>query len=263
MLTAHDRASQLVWVAPTSTHHRPRPRFYTCSRVPASRGPMRGSPWLPRVLDPNIHTVRLDTASDPGEYPCRSPERDTDCCLPAGQNRRHSPTKIFGAQHLQGRLHPLPLHLACASAEASTRLLPVTPQGSILGSRLTITQAGLAPARTRGLARPHCPPFLVRRSGDGRAEPGASPATDGGRRRRVMTSTSRHRSRGVSPVQALRALGQQDPPARPPEQMAHGAERRRTGDTVKRCHQMPSRGRSAPRTQCPLPTGARSPRGVC
>jgi hypothetical protein len=108
MLTAHYQASQLVWVAPTSTHHRPRPRFYTCSRVPASSGPMRGSPWLPRVLN-----VRLDTASDPGEYPCRSPERDTDCCLPAGQNRRHSPTKIFGAQHLQGRLHPLPLHLAC------------------------------------------------------------------------------------------------------------------------------------------------------
>ncbi len=113
-----------------------------------------------RVVD-DIHTVRLDTASDPGEYPCRSPERDTDCCLPAGQNRRHSPTKIFGAQHLQGRLHPLPLHLACASAEASTRLLPVTPQGSILGSRLTITQAGLAPARTRGLARPHCPRFSL------------------------------------------------------------------------------------------------------
>jgi hypothetical protein len=154
LLDPHYRASQLVWVAPTSTHHRPRPRFYTCSRVPASRGPMRGSPWLPRILN-----VRLDTASDPGEYPCRSPWRDTDCCLPAGQNRRHSPTKIFGAQHLQGRLHPLPLHLACLSAEASTRLLPVTPQGSILGSRLTITQAGLAPARTRGLARPHCPRF--------------------------------------------------------------------------------------------------------
>jgi hypothetical protein len=68
LLDPHCRASQLVWVAPTSTHHRPRPRFYTCSRVPASRGPMRGSPWLPRVLD-----VRLDTASDPGEHPCRSP----------------------------------------------------------------------------------------------------------------------------------------------------------------------------------------------
>jgi hypothetical protein len=124
----------------------------TCSRVPASRGPMRGSPWLPHVLN-----VRLDTASDPGEYPCRSPERDTDCCLPAGQNRRHSPTILFGAQHLQGRLHPLPLHLACFRAYASTCPLPSTPQGSILGSRLTITQAGFTPARSRGLARPHCP----------------------------------------------------------------------------------------------------------
>jgi hypothetical protein len=150
LLGPHYRVSTLVWVAPTSKHHRPCPRSYTCSRVPASHGPTLGSPWLPRILN-----VRLDTASDPGEYSCRSPERDTNCCLPAGQNRRHSPTKIFGAQHLQGRLHPLPLHLACFRAYASTRLLPVTPQGSILGSRLTITQAGLAPTRTRDLARPH------------------------------------------------------------------------------------------------------------
>jgi hypothetical protein len=42
-------------------------------------------------------------------------------------------------------------------AYASTRTLPVAPHGSILGSRLTITQAGLAPARIRVLARPHCP----------------------------------------------------------------------------------------------------------
>jgi hypothetical protein len=91
-----------------------------------------------------------------------SPLFDTDCCLPAGQNRRHSPTKIFGAQHLQGRLHPLPLHLACFRDYASTCPLPSTPQGSILGWRLTITQAGLPPARSRGLARPHCPQFLLR-----------------------------------------------------------------------------------------------------
>jgi len=115
---------------------------------------MRGSPWLQRILN-----VKLDTAWDPGEYQRRSPSRSAGCCLPEGQTRRHSPTKIFGAQHLQGRLHPLPLHLACASAEASTRLLPAVPQGSILGSRLTITQAGFSPARTRGLARPHCPHF--------------------------------------------------------------------------------------------------------
>ncbi len=68
--------------------------------------------------------------------------------------------KIFGAQHLQGRHHPLPLHLACFRAYASTRPLPATPQGSILGSRRTITQAGVPPARTRGLARPHWPLIL-------------------------------------------------------------------------------------------------------
>ncbi len=74
-----------------------------------------------------------------------------------GQTRRHSPTKTFGAQHLQGRLHPLPLHLACFRAYASTRPLPFTPQGSILGSRLAITQVGMSPTRLRGIAEPHCP----------------------------------------------------------------------------------------------------------
>ena len=154
LLDPHYRVSTLVWMAPTSKHHRPCPCSYTCSRVPASSGPTLGSPWLPRILN-----VRLDTASDPGEYQRRSPSRSAGCCLPAGQNRRHSPTKPFGAQHLQGRLHPLPLHLACFRAYTSTRLLPDAPQGSILGSRRTITQAGLSPARTRDLARPHCPLF--------------------------------------------------------------------------------------------------------
>jgi hypothetical protein len=37
--------------------------FCTCSQVPASGGPTVGSPWLPRTLN-----VRLDKASDPGEY---------------------------------------------------------------------------------------------------------------------------------------------------------------------------------------------------
>ncbi len=74
-----------------------------------------------------------------------------------GQTRRHSRRKLFGVQHLQGRLHPLPLHLAFFRAYASTRLLPVAPQGSIPGSWLAITQAGVPPARPRGLARPHCP----------------------------------------------------------------------------------------------------------
>ncbi|EIC22616.1 hypothetical protein Thi970DRAFT_02892 [Thiorhodovibrio frisius] len=64
--------------------------------------------------------------------------------LPAGGTNPSALSDIiFGALHLQGRLHPLPLHLACFHAYAWTRLLPFVPQGSILGSRLTITQAGL------------------------------------------------------------------------------------------------------------------------
>jgi len=62
----------------------------TCSRVPASGRPMRGSPWLPHALD-----VRLDTAWDPGEYPHRTPYRDAHCFLPGGQTRWHSPTRKF------------------------------------------------------------------------------------------------------------------------------------------------------------------------
>jgi hypothetical protein len=96
-------------------------------------------------------------ASDPGEYRHRSPWRNTGHGLSEGQTRRHSPTVLFGAQHLQGRLHPLPLHLACFRAYASTRLLPDAPQGSILSSWLAITQVGLAPTRLRGIAEPHWP----------------------------------------------------------------------------------------------------------
>jgi len=42
--------------------------FYTWSRVPASGGPLLGSPRLPHPRH-----VRLDLASDPGEYQHRSP----------------------------------------------------------------------------------------------------------------------------------------------------------------------------------------------
>ncbi|EIC19617.1 hypothetical protein Thi970DRAFT_03203 [Thiorhodovibrio frisius] len=64
--------------------------------------------------------------------------------LPAGgPNPSALSNEIFGALRLQGRHHPLPLHLACFHAYASTRQLPFTPQGLIPGSRLTITRAGL------------------------------------------------------------------------------------------------------------------------
>lgn len=59
--------------------------------TPESSLSTRHLPWAPRALD-----VRLDTASDPGEYPCHSPDRNTDCCLPEGQARRHSPTRFSG-----------------------------------------------------------------------------------------------------------------------------------------------------------------------
>ena len=55
------------------------------------------------------------------------------------------------------RLHPLPLHLACFRACAAARPLPDAQQGSILGSWLAITQAGLSPTKVRGIAEPHCP----------------------------------------------------------------------------------------------------------
>lgn len=119
-------------------------------------GPTFGSPWLPRTRD-----VRLDTASDPGEYPRRSPWRCVGCGLPEGQTRRHSPSEYFGALHLQGRLHPLPLHLACFPAYASNRPLPGGQQGWILGSWLTFTQAGLSPAKVRGIAKPLLPPISL------------------------------------------------------------------------------------------------------
>jgi hypothetical protein len=93
----------------------------------------------------------------PGSTPHHWPSRSGGCCLPVGQTPRRSPAESFGAPHLQGRHHPLPLHLACFRADASARLLPVAQQGSILGSWLAITQVGLPPTKVRGIAKPHCP----------------------------------------------------------------------------------------------------------
>ena len=52
-------------------------------------------------------------------------------------------------------LYTSPAH----QAYASTRPLPCAPQGSMLGSRLTITQVGFPPTRLRDIAKPHCPPL--------------------------------------------------------------------------------------------------------
>ncbi len=112
-----------------------------------------------------------------------------------GTNPSALPTVLFGAQHLKGRLHPLPLHLACFRAYATTRLLPVTPQGSILGSRLTITQAGFTLARSRGLARPHCPRNSTTRF-SAAAGRGPRSARIRAKRRAIPASACRRRRNG-------------------------------------------------------------------
>ena len=153
LLDPHYRASSLVWMAPTSTHHRPCPRFldlFTGAHI------LRTDTWISLVTTCSQCQARYGLGPRGVPAPLAIAQHGL---LPArGTNPSAlSNDKIFGAQHLQGRLHPLPLHLACFRTYASTRLLPVAPQGSILGSWRTITQAGLPPARTRGLARPHCP----------------------------------------------------------------------------------------------------------
>ena len=68
----------------------------------------------------------------------------------------------FGTQHLHGRLYPLPLHLACFRAYASSALLPACLQGSIPGLWLAVTRTGLTPARLHNIAQPQprCDPFV-------------------------------------------------------------------------------------------------------
>jgi hypothetical protein len=102
----------------------------------------------------------VDRLQDLVEYPCRSPPCDTNCCLPEGQTRWHSRREIFRGSTPSRSASSGALHLARFRAYALPRLLSATPQGSILCSRRTITQAGVPPARTRGLARPHCPGFF-------------------------------------------------------------------------------------------------------
>ena len=92
-LPPHYQGSPLLWVPPTSTHHRPFPRLLSLVHGCAlSCAPMTGSPWLP-----HIRNVRLDTASDPGEHPLRLPFRLVGCCLLKGQTHRRSPSEFFGA----------------------------------------------------------------------------------------------------------------------------------------------------------------------
>ena len=159
LLDPRYRASTLVWMAPTSTQRRPRPRFSLVRGCP---------PPADRCVDlPGYRMLSMSGSIRPRTPGSTRIARHTAMRIVACRGAKPVGTpdaKIFGAQHLQGRHHPLPLHLACFRAYASTRPLPATPQGSILGSRRTITQAGVPPARTRGLARPHWPCFLLSRA---------------------------------------------------------------------------------------------------
>ncbi len=124
--------------------------FHTSPRVSSLSTLVHG---CPPPADQHVDLPGCDVLSLSGSTRARTPGSTRvarRCATPVVACRGPNPSalsndKIFWAQHLQGRLHPLPLHLACFRAYASTRLLPVAPQGSILGSRRTITQAGFPP----------------------------------------------------------------------------------------------------------------------
>ena len=60
----------------------------------------------------------------------------------------------FGTFHLHGRLHPVPLRLACFRAYASSTPLPEHLQGSIPDPWLAVIWAGFPPAGFHGIAMP-------------------------------------------------------------------------------------------------------------
>ena len=119
-LHPHYQASRLLWVPPTSGHHRPLPRFLHS---------LTGAHLLARQR-PDLLGYRIFAIS--GSTRPRTPGVPSELALallglsPADGSMPSALTKlIFGAQHLHGRHHPLPLHLACFRAYASISLLPV------------------------------------------------------------------------------------------------------------------------------------------
>jgi len=72
------------------------------------------------------------------------------------------PCGHFGTLHLHGRLHPVPLRLACFRAYASSSPSPENLQGSIPDPWLAVICAGLSPAGTNGIAMPQPRPDPVR-----------------------------------------------------------------------------------------------------
>ena len=68
----------------------------------------------------------------------------------------------FGTFHLHGRLHPLPLRLACFRAYASSAPLLEHLQGSIPDPWLAAIWAGLSPAGSCSIAMPQPRPDPIR-----------------------------------------------------------------------------------------------------
>ena len=139
-------------MAPTSGRHRPCPRFlhsFTGAHPPVDR----------RRISLVTTSSQCQARHGLGPRGVPNPLAIAQLgLLPAGgTNPSALSNGNFGALHLQGRLHPLPLHLACFRAYASARLLPDTQQGSILGPWLAVTQVGFPPTKVRGIAKPHRP----------------------------------------------------------------------------------------------------------
>ena len=76
------------------------------------------------------------------------------CCLLASKNHRPVPMPSFRGYSLDGRLHPLPLRLACFLAYASSDPLLGNLQGWILDLGLAVIKAGFSPASVCDIAKP-------------------------------------------------------------------------------------------------------------
>lgn len=150
-LPQHYPRSSLLWAPPTPGHRCLLPR---CSGL--SEGAQASACANGRA---SLVTVHSQSQARRG-YP-----------IPGGfQRLAYAPMKLLpagvlkpsalsnavfsGLDHLQGRHYPLPLHLACFRAYASSATLPQHLQGSIPGPWLAATRAGLSPARIHGIAKP-------------------------------------------------------------------------------------------------------------
>ena len=150
-LHPHYQASLLLWMAPTSIHHCPCPRFLHSFTGACLR---RTDVWISLVT--TLSQCQARHGLGPRGVPlttCQGVAGVVACrrVKPVGT---HQP-KFSGLNTFRGGF----TRYLCTSPA----FVPTHPQGccqsprqgSILGSWLTITQAGLSPARERGIAKPH------------------------------------------------------------------------------------------------------------